>query len=352
MYDRDSHDIGAPQDSYGLQLQQQAMIDPSLYTRQLPNPFLGLLPATTSRGSSTTLSAQTLMNSFPLWGGYSDGDNADRYFRSDAGQLRLEKRPIGDANSAMGVMTWVLSWTFSKEYAMTCCIGQSWQTNTGANLVLSPSGQTATLQTHPQNPYDNRRYDFDSANKPQQVAFSGVWDLPFGKGRRFASGLTGTANKIAGNWRMDWILSYISGSAIGLPGYINYCGDYTHYTDPTTGQQTGQTPQHWFNNNPGCYASFPTQSINSALPQRFSGNVEYPAKPQLNMAITKDVMFGERGYRVNFRAEAFNLTNTPILGSSSGPSISTTFTSATFGILPSAQSNFPRFFQLAAKLFF
>jgi hypothetical protein len=91
--------------------------------------------------------------------------------------------------------------------------------------------------------------------------------------------------------------------------------------------------------------------VNSALPQRFSGNVEYPAHPQLNFAISKEVAFGER-YRLNFRAESFNLLNTPILGSASGPTISTTFNAATFGILPQAQSNFPRLVQLAAKLFF
>ena len=353
LYDRDSQDYGNPQDSTGLALQQIAMNDPTFFTRQLANPFLGILPSTTGRGSSTTLSAQTLMNQFPLWGGWSNGDLADRYFRSDAGQLRFEKRAFADANSSLGVMTWVLSWTFSKQYSMTCCIGQSWQTNTGGNLILSPNGQTATLQTHPQQPAENRRYDFDSNNQPQEIAFSGVWDLPVGKGRRYFSGVTGAADKIASNWRMDWILVYNSGWAIGLPQYINFCGDYTHYVDPTTGQQTGQTAQHWFNNNPNCYANFPAQSINNALPQRFSGNVEYPTHPQLSMAITKDVIFhGERGYKVNFRAEAFNLTNTPILGSASGPSISTTFNSATFGILPQAQSNFPRFFQLAAKLYF
>jgi Carboxypeptidase regulatory-like domain len=353
LYDRDSQDLGNPQDSTGLALAQIAMNDPTFYTRQLANPFLGILPSTTSRGSSTTLSAQTLMNQFPLWGGWSNGDLADRYFRSDAGQLRFEKRAFADANSSVGVMTWVLSWTFSKEYAQTCCIGQSWQTVTGANLVLSPNGQTATLQTHPQSPVSNLRYDFDSANKPQEIAFSGVWDLPIGKGKRFLNALSGTGDKIANGWRMDWILSYISGSAIGLPGYINYCGDYTHYVDPTTGQATGQVPAHWFNNNPSCYANFPTQSINSALPQRFSGNVEYPDHPQLSMAIEKNTTFGgERGYKMQFRAEAFNLTNTPILGSSSGPSISTTFNAATFGILPQVQSNWPRFFQLAAKLYF
>jgi hypothetical protein len=353
LYDRDSVNQGNPQDAYGLQLQQIAMNDPSFFSRNLPNPFLGILPATTSRGSSTTQSASSLMNNYPLWGGYSDPDDADRYFRSDAGQLRFEKRAFADANSSVGVMTWVFSWTFSKEYAMTCCIGQSWQTTTGANLILSPNGQTGTLQTHPQDPYSNRRYDFDSANQPQELAFSGVWDLPVGKGKKFFNGLTGTADKIAGGWRADWILTYISGNAIGLPGYINFCGDYTHYVDPTTGQPTGQNAAHWFNNNPKCYANFPTNSINNALPQRFSGNVEYPAKPQLNMAVEKITTFGgERGYRLQLRAEAFNLTNTPILGSASGPSISTTFTAATFGILPQSQSNFPRFFQLAAKLFF
>ncbi len=348
LFDRDSQDLGNPQDSLGLQLQQLAMNDPTFFTRQLANPFAGILPATTSRGSSTTLSAQTLMNNYPLWGGWSNGDLADRYFRSDALHVRATRRAF---NNEAGIMTFTLAWTFSKEYAQTCCIGQSWQTTTGANLLLGPAGQTATLQLHTQDPASNRRFDFDSANQPQEVAFNGVWDLPFGKGRHFGNGVTGIADKIVSNWRMDYILSYISGNAIGLPQAINFCGDYTHYIDPVTGQPTGQTPQHWFNNNPACYANFPAQSINNALPQRFSGNVEYPAKPQLSMALTKTIKFTER-YSLTFRGEAFNLTNTPILGSASGPTISTTFTSATFGILPQAQSNFPRFFQLAAKLYF
>ena len=351
QFDRDSQDLGNPQDALGLQLQQIAMNDPTFFTRNLANPFLGILPATTGRGSATTQSAQSLMNNFPLWGGWSNGDLADRYFRSDAGQMRFEKRALADANSSLGVITWVFSWTFSKEYAQTCCIGQSWQTTTGANLVLGPGGQTATLQLHPQDPASNRRYDYDSANQPQELALSGVWDLPLGKGRKFGAGVTGAADKIASGWRLVPIITYISGNAIGLPGAINFCGDYTHYKDPVTGQYTGQTPQHWFNNNPACYANFPAQSINSALPQRFSGNVEYPAKPQVGLAIDKYTTFKEH-YKLQLRAEAFNLTNTPILGSASGPSISTSFTSSTFGILPQSQSNFPRFFQLAAKLYF
>ena len=75
--------------------------------------------------------------------------------------------------------------------------------------------------------------------------------------------------------------------------------------------------------------------------------MEYPAKPQLNIAADKTINFKER-YTVTFRGEAFNITNTAIRP---GPG-STSFTSATFGILPKAQNNFPRLVQLALRLGF
>jgi hypothetical protein len=84
----------------------------------------------------------------------------------------------------------------------------------------------------------------------------------------------------------------------------------------------------------------------SYLPPRFSGNVNNPAAPQFSVAIAKDINFGER-YKVNFRAESFNISNTAIR-----PGPSTTFPSTTFGVLPESQQNFPRLVQLALKLFF
>ena len=72
-----------------------------------------------------------------------------------------------------------------------------------------------------------------------------------------------------------------------------------------------------------------------------------PAAPQANVAIAKDTKFGER-YRLQFRAESFNVSNTAIRG---GP-VSTSFTNAAFGQLPKSQNNFPRLVQLAMKLYF
>jgi hypothetical protein len=283
-----------------------------------------------------------------MWNGYTDSDLGNEVFRSDAMQMRIEKRAFGGTDSSAGLMTFVFSWTFSKEYSTTCCLGNSWQTVTGAVSKLSPNGSTATLVEFPFGSAgynSNMVYAMDSNNKTEEEAFSGVWDLPIGKGRKFGSGVTGLGDKVLSGWRADYIFTYISGFPVSLPSAENFCGNYN--AQPSSGQPQGQNQFHWFNNNPACYASFPANDINTYLSPRFSGNVNNPAAPQLNIAIEKNTTFKER-YKLTFRAESFNLTNTPIRP---GPG-STTYTSPTFGIIPENQQNFPRLVQLAMKLFF
>jgi hypothetical protein len=351
QYDRDSHNMGFAQNAAGYALYQTAMNDPTFYTRTVDNPFYQILPNTVGRGTNATIQAASLMDNYPLWStgttgtqnGYTQADVADRYFRSDGLQVRFEKRSMSEKG---GILTWVTSYTWSKQYANLCCIGQTWAYDQGAVLQLSPNGSTGTLQL-----YDykgkgaNLQYSPDSANKYHEFAFSGLWDLPIGKGKHFGNGVQGAADKILSGWRADWIFTFTSGNLIGLPGGINFCGDYVHYKDPAIGNFI-KNEDHWYNNNPACYANFPTNAINSQLPPRFS-NVMNPAAPQVNVAIVKDTKFAER-YGLQFRAESFNLTNTPIRG---GP-ISGTFTSAGFGQLPKSQNNFPRLVQLALKLSF
>jgi hypothetical protein len=346
IYTDSSRDLGHIADAQGLANQQLAINDSTFFSRSVANPFYGILPSTTSLGSSPTVSASTLLNNFPLWGGYSDSDIGNDVFRSDALQVRVEKRAFGDANSTAGILTFVYSWTFSKEYSTTCCWGQSYQYNTGAVFQLAPGGNTGTLVTFPMTSYNgqNMVYAEDSNNKSEQHAFSGVWDLPFGKGKKFANSVHGVADKLATGWRADYILSYISGFPQGMISAVNYCGTYT--ASPATGQPNGQDQYHWFNNNPSCYASFPSNTINTYLSPRFT-NVNNPAAPQLNFAIEKNTTFKER-YKLQFRAESFNITNTPIRN----PVQSTSYTSPVFGVLGPNQYNFPRLVQLAMKLYF
>jgi hypothetical protein len=343
-----SQDVSFPSNAAGLSLFQTGIADTTFFSRQVANPFFGFAPASTTRGSATTVAAGNLMNSYPFWGGgtgsggLTNNDSSVATFRSDALQVRFEKRAFGGEAKATGVMTWVLAWTFSKQYALLCCnSGYSWMTNTVGALTYTnsatPNGLAIT--TLPGNANDNLRYQMDSANQTNQVAFSGVWDLPFGKGRKFGNGVQGIADKVVSGWRVDYIFQYVSGTPVGLPNLINYCGKWSN--------GDAQSQYAWFNNTASCYAQWPTNTSNfSYLPPRFSGNVENPTAPQLGIAVVKETNFKER-YRLSYRAEAFNATNTPIR-----PGPGTTFPSATFGVIPAQQNNFPRQIQMALKLYF
>ena len=81
------------------------------------------------------------------------------------------------------------------------------------------------------------------------------------------------------------------------------------------------------------------------LPYDFCGDAaELPSFDWQSADTRKELL--ER--RIQFKAESFNVANTPIRG---GPQ-STSFTSPVFGVLPNSQNNFPRLVQLAMKLFF
>ena len=344
-----SQDIASPQNLPGLANYALAIQDPTFFSRQVANPFLGFAPASTSRGSAATVAASSLMNTYPLWGGLSDNNLDRETFRSDALQVRFEKKAFGDAASSVGVLTGIASWTFSKEYALLCCnSGYSWMTNTYAQLTYTGALPTGlTYGTYPGSGQDsNLRYQMDSNNQTQQLAFSGIWDLPLGRNRKFFNGVQGFADKALSGWRLISLVQYVTGQPTGLPNLINYCGVWT---------AASQSQYSWFNNaaapggGPGsaCYAQWPSNTGSfTYLPPRFSGDVTAPSEPQVAITVGKTTSFHER-YRLEFEAQAFNAFNTPIR-----PGPSTSYPSSTFGVLPAQQQNFPRQIQLMMKLFF
>ena len=304
-------DMNWPSGEAGLALQNKAIADTTFYSTTVNNPFYGILPATSGRGANQTISRQSLMQLYPLWGGMSNNGMQAANFRSEELQAKVEKRAFGDSNSAAGIMTWVFSWTFGKEYERNHRLGAGW--NTSEPLV----------------------YELSNTDKTHNISFSGVWDVPFGKGRRFANS-SRVAHAVLGNWRADWILTYVSGYPTGWPDLINYCGTWTAKT---------QDENHYFNNDKTCYVQRPSNTLR-VLPDRFPGTIRDPQKPILNAAVEKEIKFHER-YKVTLRGEMFNVANSAIR-----PGPNTSFTSQDFGVLPKSQLNFPRFAQLAAKFFF
>ncbi len=286
----------------------QARLDTSYNATQLPNPFYGILPRNGGVGQNPTITRGSLLRPNPLWGGLTQTNNNWGFYRSDAMQLKVEKRVLGGRQS--GVMTWVLSYTLSKAYRANHRL-QSW--NLEEPLI----------------------YELDEQDKPHMLAFSGVWDLPLGTGKALLNSDNPVVKKLAGGWQFDWIFTYRSGYPVGWPNLMNYCGDW--HAHP-------KTRYAWFNNNKSCYATWPPYTLRT-IPDVFP-DIRQHAAPQLNIALEKTTRISER-YRFMIRGEAFNLSNTPIYGG-----VDTSFTSTRFGMLPQDQQNWPRFIQFAAKFFF
>src|SRR5262249_613771 len=160
--------------------------------------------------------------------------------------------------------------------------------------------------------------------------FSGVYDLPFGRGKRYARDASGALNHIVGGWQINWNFNWQSGRPLGQPGGL----------EPIAGASATlphPTPDRWVNT---CYVG-PNGHLQKCVagespawrqrppftlrttPLRFD-DIRVPWKPTLDASAFKYFDL-PRKMRCELRIEAFNLTNTVIF-----PAPNTTFNDANF----------------------
>jgi hypothetical protein len=303
------HDaFGLQQDNVSYANFLRGQKDSNYLNRSLPNPFFGILPSNSNSGTGPNITAYELLRPLPTFRGVKNNIFPWTHYRYDALQVKIEKRLLGGKNT--GVMTWVLAYTFAKSFE--------------ANHLLNDWN----LNERP-------IHELDNQDKPQNIAFSGVWDLPFGTGHKLLNNNHRIGKILTNDWRFDWVLTYYSGYPVGWPDLVSNCASWHAAT---------QTPDHWFNNDKSCYQTRPPYTLR-VVPDRFP-DIRNPAVPQLNIAIEKIFHMGER-YSFLLRGESFNITNTPLL---QGPN--TDINNSQFGRLPLTQNNFPRLVQLAAKFLF
>jgi hypothetical protein len=172
-----------------------------------------------------------------------------------------------------------------------------------------------------------------------------VGELPFGKGKRFGSTWNGFVNAFLGGWQANGILTLAAGQPL-----IFYTAANTSYTfgggqhPDVVGNPvlpSGQSIYEWFNT--AAFAQ-PANFTSGDMSRTYTG-VRTDWTRNLDYSMFKNFHLTER-FQLQFRAEAFNLTNTPIF---SAPG--TTLNGADFGVVTS-QANLPRSVQLALKLLF
>jgi hypothetical protein len=226
---------------------------------------------------------------------------------------------------------------------------------------LADFGDNLTAAPLPQNSY-NYAAEMSNSNLDIRHRFVGnfIWDLPFGKGRRFLSN-PGAVSRWLGGWQLNGIVTLQTGSPYsvtaandGLLGfthavYANCIGDpfAGATTDPNLYTTTG------FLINPAAFAQPAPGAFGTCAPRKFHG----PGIQMVDMSIFKDFRFTERWY-LQFRTEFFNAFNHPNFANPSADiSNPTGFGKVSNTLAPilgtdSGGPGDPREIQFALKLYF
>lgn len=180
------------------------------------------------------------------------------------------------------------------------------------------------------------------ADVRQVFHLSGGYELPFGNGRRFLhSG--GWANEIFGGWRTYWILTLQDGQPFTIPCDIATNSGMGCVALLVPGQNVigrEHNVNQWM--NPAAFTNPPAVTANGQTDLGplggTRGQVVGPGFHRLDFSLFKEFEVTEKT-RLEFRAEFFNLTNTPNFSTPLGPTGGTAVVSAP-GALDFKSSNF------------
>ncbi len=189
---------------------------------------------------------------------------------------------------------------------------------------------------------------------PQTLVLSGVYDLPFGRGQRWASGANPFVNGLIGGWKLSSIFRANSGSPLIFRNYnqCNVPGQFSAACIPAV--LPGANP--WAQDKGSFDPSQPLLNINAFEPAD-SFNNYFGVGPKVSnlrgfgytnqdVSITRTFPIKEH---INFqlRADAFNIWNWHHFGNT----IDTDISSPAFGMINGSASS-PRYIQIVGKINF
>jgi hypothetical protein len=173
------------------------------------------------------------------------------------------------------------------------------------------------------------RSDFD---RTHVASLTGVYDLPFGKGKWLAGSANGLVNAIAGGWSVNGIYTFQSGEPFSvLSG--SYTSNNGHYSRAAL---VGEKPQFQLTEVPGIVGpvyfkdnsafKFPDVGSNGIGRNIFTSQSYW----NVDLGIAKNIKMTERA-NLEFRMEMFNALNHPNFDTPVGASVgSATMTSSVF----------------------
>lgn len=295
-------------------------IDTTWYTDRIANPMAGLIPDNAGLNGATT-PRQNLLYPFPQFSGLTLNNLPIGGQNYNGLQTRLTKR------FSQG-FTFIASYVFSK-------------TLEELNLL---NVQDLNLNDVYSTPLEKR--SAQETDVPHKFNFSGVYEVPVGRGKRFGSDVNKVADALLGGWTLNWNLGLQSGWAIDYPNAMQAQQGDARATDAQKAQGYLFNVDLWNNPATGKRVAAQEQYTLRDFPTRF-GNVRVPGYKNIDASLAKSFAIKE-AMKLQVRGEMVNATNSPWF--SRLASNGTNVTSANFGKLDVTQRNLPRFIKLVLIL--
>jgi hypothetical protein len=271
----------------------------NLLNSKVANPFFGVITDTTSTLSQSTVALSQLLLPFPQFTGVTQSSLPLGRSHYNAFQLMFSKK------TAKG-LTLTGALTYSK-----------YMTKTSYHNMNDPAPESV----------------IDSADRPMNFVVSGLYELPFGPGKRFLQSSNPLVKRVVGGWELGWTGTYTSGSALSFSGAERV----------STSSNNPHTVLQWFDTTQFVsQAPFTLQHTSSRI-----ADIRGPGLGMWNVTLVKNTAINER-VKLRLEGQAFNFLNTPFFGTPN-----TSVTSSSFGQITGLYSgSASRNVQVAARVSF
>jgi hypothetical protein len=205
-------------------------------------------------------------------------------------------------------------------------------------------------------------------DRTHSLSVATVYNLPFGKGKRFLNSANGFVNRLVSGWENTVQFSYSSGLPASLPSNviqvanavvpnINWDATVIQGLSPCVAQMNGQGSINLTSasRNAGCtsFNYLITPPYAPRFTASYDSHLRLHAVPLADLSFMKVTAITER-VRLQFRAEAFNISNTYWHGQQQ---FNNSASSSAFGTMNKdaadfTETNQPRYIQFALKLIF
>jgi hypothetical protein len=167
-----------------------------------------------------------------------------------------------------------------------------------------------------------------------------IWDLPFGRGRKFGANMNAVMDAVIGGWTVSSIMTFQSGGHL-TPYYNNRCGSGTNCygtekVDVVPGQDPNggpKTDSEWFNKAAFIIPTSPTSLFVGRFGNAGNGVIDGPGMTSIDVGAFKDFAIME-SLRLRIQTQVRNFPNHPNLGAPD-----TNLNSGNYGRITTLNSN-------------